>query len=228
MYQEDFERASISRVSVHKERINDKTAQPEKVSSLQKVWHISDRLTRNFLCAALVVICVYAVQSAQFPDGTTITTAVQSIVDEDWDKNLGRIQFVGNMFPETLSVFWNDTGKPDLYAPQSSRILHAWSQDEPYLSFSVKNSAVTALANGTVQSIARDENGNYIVSIAHENNFETVYYELSNCQFREGDTIQASETLGISANNEMMIFELRQEGLPLDPTHLLNLTGGAF
>lgn len=228
MYQDDFERASVAQVSVRRERADSTIPPPERNSSFQKVWHISDKLTRNFLCIALVVICVYAVQSAHFPDGATVTTAIQSIVDENWDENLGRIQFVSNMFPETLSVFWNGTDEPTLQAPSNSRILHAWNQDEPYLSLSIQNGAVTALADGIVRAISRDNNGHFTVAVSLENSYETVYHDLISCQVSEGTNVRAGEVIGKAVHDEEMVFELRQEGLPLDPTGQLNLTGGAF
>lgn len=203
------------------EHVSDDLQTHSDPAHVQTTWRISEKLTRNFLCAALVVVCVYAVQCAQLPTAGTLLTAAESILDDQWDENLGRIQFVTNMFPETLSVFWDNHQKIDLHVPANFQMHHAWTQDEPYLSFRLTDSHVAPLCQGTVQSILRNQQEEYILVISHDHGYETRYEGLSDIRVAQGDWVSDTMSLGVCASHSLL-FELRQEGCPVNPTPVLH------
>ena len=125
--------------------------------------------------------------------------------------------------PETTEVFWQINSAPALALKQESRILHTWTEEEPYIAIMLSDDSPYALADGKIRLIAHDDAGQTLVSIEHEKGYETVYYGLDACSVQEDQAVFANQPLGTVAEYRTMSFELRQEGLPVDPTPYLTL-----
>ena len=74
--------------------------------------------------------------------------------------------------------------------------------------------------------------GNYVV-IHHYNGLETIYAHLAKRLVQEGDIIQAGEVIGLGGNTGRssgphLHFEVRYEGLPLDPNELFAFENGVL
>jgi hypothetical protein len=65
-----------------------------------------ERLARNLALAGMLAITIAAMRNAELPTGTTVLTAVQQMIDNEWDDHLGKISFVGRFLPETVAVFF--------------------------------------------------------------------------------------------------------------------------
>ena len=74
--------------------------------------------------------------------------------------------------------------------------------------------------------------GNYVV-IHHYNGLETIYAHLAKRLVQEGDIIQAGEVIGLGgstgrSSGPHLHFEVRYEGLPLDPNELFAFENGVL
>jgi murein DD-endopeptidase MepM/ murein hydrolase activator NlpD len=87
---------------------------------------------------------------------------------------------------------------------------------------------VTAAARGTV--IHAGPAGSYgnLVTVRHDNGFETRYAHLSAVDVRVGDLVEPGQDVGKvgttgASTGPHLHFEVRQEGRPVDPSSLLPL-----
>ena len=205
--------------SVQKENINSLHYLPgqNKIS-----WQ--ERLSRNLALSGICLLTILAIRNAQLPNGETVLTAVQQIVDQNWDDNLGKISFVSNFFPESAAVFFETEPDPQFSTPCFGEISHAWSINEPYISYkTASNESIYSIAAGRVMTVAHSNNDNIIIRITHDNGLETLYYDLDNVQVQEGDHVTVDTCIGTGK----AIVEVRQNGLPIDPTKMLSKRTGA-
>ena len=183
------------------------------------IW--GEKLARNMALAVLLLLTVVSVRNAELPTGETVLTAVQEMIDSDWDEHLGKIDFVSNMFPETVSVFFDTAPAPSLSAPCFGQVSHAWTQDEPFIGYKADDGRVYAAGNGQIMSLAYGPMEERIVRIRHENGVETLYYGLDQVCVQEGDPVTDKTCLGTVKAGLDAAVEVRRAGVPVDPTALL-------
>lgn len=179
----------------------------------------TERLTRNAVLGALILLCITAVSTAT-QGGGSLLTAVQHSLDEDWDERLGRLTFVSAMFPDAVQVFFS-SNDDILCAPCTGTIVHAWSKDEPYIGYGVYDRAVYPAMAGTVVGIGHGQDEEKILRVSHDNGLETVYYNLSALNVAEGDAVSAQTQLGTAMEGRAVFLEVRREGIAIDPSDML-------
>ena len=180
-----------------------------------------ERITRNFLAAALVVVCVYAVRAADFPSAATVSAAAVSVTKTPWEEDLGRIRFVDSMLPDAAAVFFGDLNRPVLQVLNQSPVMHPYTQDEPYLSLRSTNAVAYALSEGTVTDLRHEPDGTFTLTLSHPDGFETRYFGLQAASLSIGDAVTRSAPIGTLFQDSCMAFALYEDGLPIDPTGLL-------
>ena len=174
------------------------------------------KLTRNTAFLMLLLVCLASIHNQQLPDGRTVLTAVQSTVDQEWDESLGRITFVDNMMPQTLSVFFQEEETYSLSLPCNGTLVHLWETHAPYVSFDTTGS-VLAIADGEVMSLSHDSTDQLSLRIRHENGLESVYYHLASTPLREGDMVSSGEAVGSLQEGHNLVLDVRRNGLSIDP-----------
>lgn len=174
------------------------------------------KLTRNTAFLMLLLVCLASIHNQQLPDGRTVLTAVQSTVDQEWDESLGRITFVDNMMPQTLSVFFQEEETYSLSLPCNGTLVHLWETHAPYVSFDTAGS-VLAIADGEVMSLSHDSADQLSLRIRHENGLESVYYHLASTPLREGDMVSSGEAVGSLQECHNLVLDVRRNGLSIDP-----------
>lgn len=174
------------------------------------------KLTRNTAFLMLLLVCLASIHNQQLPDGRTVLTAVQSTVDQEWDESLGRITFVDNMMPQTLSVFFQEEETYSLSLPCNGTLVHLWETHAPYVSFDTAGS-VLAIADGEVMSLSHDSADQLSLRIRHENGLESVYYHLASTPFREGDMVFSGDAVGSLQEGHNLVLDVRRNGLSIDP-----------
>ncbi|MBR6753686.1 MAG: M23 family metallopeptidase [Clostridia bacterium] len=174
------------------------------------------KLTRNTAFLMLLLVCLASIHNQQLPDGRTVLTAVQSTVDQEWDESLGRITFVDNMMPQTLSVFFQEEETYSLSLPCNGTLVHLWETHAPYVSFNTAGS-VLAIADGEVMSLSHDSTDQLSLRIRHENGLESVYYHLASTPLREGDMVSSGEAVGCLQEGHNLVLDVRRNGLSIDP-----------
>ena len=118
----------------------------------KKRW--GENLARNCAFAGILTLMVVSVRNAELPTGQTVLTAVQQMIDANWDSSLGKISFVSNLLPESMAVFFESDLQAELTAPCFGSVIHAWSETEPYLGYNADNGSVYAVSAGQVMSVA--------------------------------------------------------------------------
>lgn len=181
-----------------------------------------DRLGRNMALAAALILAVSALRNAALPSGETVLTAVRQIIQPQWDDHLGTIDFVGNFFPDTVAVFFESPLTLHLSAPCLGPLTHAWSQNEPYVSYqTASDQRVYAAAEGQVMAVAHGPEEELILRLRHDGGVETMYYALSRIYVQEGDRVTEETCLGEVREGQEAILEVRRAGREIDPTAYL-------
>ena len=183
--------------------------------------HWSEKLARNFALAGMAVLIITAVRNAELPSGQTVLTAVQDVIDTDWDERLGKISFVGNFVPDVVSVFFESPLTAEWTAPCFGAVDHAWSQDEPYVGYAGTDRRVFSIADGQVMSVAHGPDEEKILRVRQENGIEVMYYNLASVSVGEGDTVSVHTCIG-EALPSGVIVEVRRAGRAVDPTASLS------
>ena len=183
------------------------------------------KLTRNAAFVGLLTLMVVGVRNAQLPTGQTVLNAVQEMIEADWDSSLGKISFVSNLLPESMAVFFETDLQADLASPCFGPVVHAWSEEEPYLGYDPVNGNVYAVSAGQVMSVAHGPEEEKIVRVRHENGLESLYYNLASVNIREGDEVSAQTCLGTALAGQQALLEVRRAGRAINPTKLLTLRG---
>ena len=205
--------------------------------SAQEETHVSSRenkkpesnwkehLARNLALACMLVISVTAVRSAQLPSGETMLTAVQRMIDAEWDERLGKISFVSNLFPETVAVFFESPPDASWIAPCFGEVSHVWTESEPYVAYQSGDARVFAMASGQVMSVAHGPGEERIVRVRQDDGLEVLYYNLARSAVAEGDTVTSSTCIG-EALAEGVVIEVRRAGRAIDPTGCISPRSG--
>ena len=181
-----------------------------------------ERLSRNLALAGMLLLAISAVRNAQLPSGETVLTAVQQIVDQNWDDSLGKISFVSNFFPDSAAVFFEITPESELIAPCVGMLSHVWNENEPYIGYYVSESEkVFAIAAGKVMSVAHGNNEENIIRIAQDDGLETLYYLEEIPLVNEGDQINSNTCIGKAGRKTQIMLEVRKNGLPINPTDMM-------
>lgn len=90
-----------------------------------------------------------------------------------------------------------------------------------------EGTSIAAAYGGTVEETGTSSGrGNYIL-LSHGENLQTLYCHLSRIDVRQGDTVEAGDTIGLVGSTGMstgphLHFELRVEGIRCDPEYVLH------
>ena len=200
------------------------SAAPEKGGTVtylptEEKPHFADRLSRNLALAGMLILSITAVRNAQLPSGQTVLTAVQDIIEGNWDESLGKISFVSNLLPETVSVFFDAAPRADLTAPCfGGFVSHFWQEDEPYLGYTSEDRRVFSVAPGQVMSLAHGPGEEKILRVRQDDGLETLYYNLASVNVTEGARVNADTCLGETIPGAETVVEVRRAGRAIDPT----------
>lgn len=179
-----------------------------------------ERLARNLALAGMLMITIAAMRNAELPTGATVLTAVQQMIDGEWDDHLGKISFVGRFLPETVAVFFESSPDAELTAPCFGSLTHTWTEKEPYLVYEGEDKRVFAVAAGQVMSVSHGPDEEYILRVRLEDGLETMYYNLASIAALEGDMVTSGTCLGEALPGGAVI-EVRRAGRAIDPTGFL-------
>lgn len=214
------------RVKSRAERLLRESAQFETIPVRKNglgTWLLQlDSLVRNLAVVGGLVLVVIAVRNSSLPEAQSVFSALQEGTTMQWDESVGKLSFVNRLLPEEIQEVWNET--PDVvsvYAPMNGSVVHAWSQEEPYLLIQGNLPDVHVSADGEVMSIAHGMEEERIVRIRHGDDTETVYGNLDACIVEVGDQVLTGDLLGQVRQDQPLAFEILVEGRSVDPTHRL-------
>lgn len=164
--------------------------------------------------ATLVLLTVVGVREAAAPGGSTVLEAVQTSIESEWDENVGKLTYVGNMLTESVQVFGKSSRDDHLVSPVKAEAVQTFSANAPYLLYENAGD-VFAAASGEVLSLSHDDASRYTLRILHDNGLECLYYGLDSCVVQEGDLVDTSTLLGMSSGSAFA-FEVRRSGKAID------------
>ena len=108
------------------------------------------------------------------------------------------------------------------YGKQPHPALPEVFTDNTGIDIQTKGNKVMAVYNGTVTKIESMDDGEYLVIIAHDNNFHTLYAQMSNVKVSEGSFVYTGEALGlVSSSRKTIHFEIWNGENPENPIHWL-------
>ncbi len=181
----------------------------------------ADKLVRNFAVAGAMLLTVVAVKNASVPQAQSVFGAISQSAGMEWDESLGKLSFVGGVLPEGIQAVWSRKEDVAVFEPIAGQTLHAWSQDEPYVTFQSNLSDVRAVADGEVMSIAHGMDEERIIRVRHDDETESIYGNLETCYAQEGDRVYAGDVIATTLSGKPLVFELRKDGRSIDPEGLM-------
>lgn len=184
-----------------------------------------ERLLGNMAVAAALLISAVALRSGALPELSPAADAVLTAATDDslLDDQLGRLSFVSSLFPEASLVF----GAMDdaLALPVSGGVVvHAWSEQEPWMAWQAGSGTVTASADGEVIGVYHGNGDERLVQVLGEDGLACLYGNLGAVSVSTGDTVSAGDPIGTLLTGAEAVFEVRRDGVSIDPALFL---GGA-
>lgn len=186
-----------------------------------------EELMKNLGVAAALVLCAVALKSGAIPSARDATDAVLASVSDDTllDDHLGKLSFVSRMFPEATLVFGESSLKPLTVPVSGGMVVHAWSEEEPYTAWRTGHREVYAAGSGVVMGVYHGENEERLVQVRGEDGLSCLYGNLLHAEVQTGDQVEAGKLLGILMEGEDCVFEVRCDGISVDPAdYLRNVT----
>ena len=178
-----------------------------------------EELLKNMSVAATLVLCAVALKNDAVPGTETAVDAVLASVADDTllDDRLGKLTFVSKMLPEATLVF-GEGGQESLAMPVSGGVVvHAWSQQEPYMTWRSSTRDVQSAGDGVVMGIFHGEDEELLVQVMGDNGVECVYGNLAEVYVQPGETIAAGDAVGVLLIDQDCVFEVRVDGVSTDP-----------
>ncbi len=180
-------------------------------------------LMKNLSMSAALVLCVVALRAGAIPGIQDGVDAVLTAASGDTllDDQLGKLSFVSSIFPEATLVFGESTEGVLAMPVMSGSICHAWSREEPYLAWATDEKDVFAAMDGEVSGVFHGNGDEVLVTVSGAGGLSCVYGNLEAASVSTGDVIAAGERIGTLLPGAEMAFEVRQDGISVDPVTLL-------
>lgn len=177
---------------------------------------------RNLAVAAALVLCAVTLRTGAIPSVSDTADAVLTAATDRslLDDQLGKLSFVSTLFPEAVLVFGEQTQQ--LAQPVSGgTVVHAWSSAEPYTAWRTGSRQVCAAASGEVIGVYHGNGAERLVQVLGEDGLSCLYGNLSEVAVQLGDCVLTGDTLGTLLPGEDCVFEVRRDGISVDPARYL-------
>lgn len=184
---------------------------------------MGESLMKNMAVAASLVICAVALHSGAVPPLDKTTDAVLAAASGDTllDENLGKLSFVSSMFPEATLVFGEQQETLWSMPVTAEKVVHAWSEQEPYVGWQTKQRYVQAAVDGEVTAVFHGNGDERVIQVMSEDGITCLYGNLATCEVTTGDAVKMGDTLGILMEDAACVLEVRRNGYSVDPASVL-------
>lgn len=183
----------------------------------------TDRLLRNSAYACALLLGVLALGNVNQPWAKKASDTVERALTMhiDLDENIGALQFVRDIMPESALVFMNLSGQTALERPAEGPVSHAWSNLQPWMMFDcIAGTPVCAVGSGTVTAITPLSGDKYGVLVDHGEGVESLYAQLTEVDVAAGDAVSRGQAIG---KGDAVYFEYRMNGESVDPAGEMGL-----
>ena len=183
-----------------------------------------ERLLRNSAIACAVLLGILTLGNFDAPWAKKASDGIERALTMhiDLDENIGALQFVRNLMPESALVFMNLGGATENVRPVEGEVLHAWTNLQPWMMFRCADgAAVRSIRDGVVTAISPLSDDRYGVLLDHGEGVETLYAGLKQVDVAQGDAVDGGQAIGLCGDSAY--FEYRLSGESIDPAPVLNL-----
>ena len=184
----------------------------------------TDRLLRSSTAACALLLGILALGNIKQPWAEKASESIERALTMriDLDESIGGLTFVREIMPESALVFLNLSGGAELTRPLNAALLHPWSAVQPWLMCdSSEGAEVCAADAGTVTAVSPMSDGRVGVLLDHGGGLESIYSGLARADIAAGARVERGQALGVSGG--ALYYELREGGVPVDPTARLGL-----
>ena len=178
-----------------------------------------EELLKNMAVAAALVLCAITLRGGALPQATDVTDAVMTAVTGDTllDDQLGKLSFVSALFPEATLVFGQTSTEESLALPVSGgAVVHAWSEEEPYMAWRTSSARITSSMDGEVIGVYHGNGEERLVQVLGDDGLSCLYGNLGEVSVSAGDAI------GTLMPGADFVMEVRRDGFSVDPAALLD------
>lgn len=184
---------------------------------------LGENLMKNLGVAAALVLCAVALKGGALPGATGAVDAVLAAATDEslLDDHLGKLSFVSSLFPEATLVFGEKQDNELILPVSGGTVVHVWSSSEPYMSWRTSSRQVLAAGAGTVMGVYHGEDEERLIHIMGENGLSCLYGNLQDTQVSAGESVNPGDVLGTLLEERDCVFEVRQDGVSVDPAEYL-------
>lgn len=184
-----------------------------------------EELLKNMAVAAALVMCAITLRGGALPQAMDVTDAVMTAVTGDTllDDQLGKLSFVSALFPEATLVFGQTSPGEALAMPVSGgSVVHAWSEDEPYMAWRTGSAQITSSMDGEVIGVYHGNGEERLVQVLGDDGLSCLYGNLGEVSVSMGDAVSAGDSIGTLMPGADFVMEVRRDGYSVDPAVLLD------
>lgn len=181
---------------------------------------LSERLLRNTAVACALILVAMAVTSIDAPWSRKAAEGIRQALtmNVELDEQIGGLQFVQRLMPESALVFWNLESNANV--PVAGEISHEYSAQQPWQEYATETDApVRAALDGIVAAVGENANGEWTAMINHADGLQTIYAFMEEADVRVGEELLAGSIVGRASGR--LYFEARSDGAAIDPAEVL-------
>lgn len=182
-----------------------------------------EEFLKNMAVAAALVVCAAALRSGAVPSLTQPADAVLAAVSGDplLDEQLGKLSFVSALFPEATLVFGEQTEEALVMPVSGAVVAHAWSEAEPYISWTCASGRVISSLAGEVSGVYHGNDEERIIQVTADNGLSCLYGNIETAAVAAGDAVRTGDVLGTLLPGAECVMEVRRNGFSVDPAVLM-------
>lgn len=185
-----------------------------------------DIILQSAVCL-VILLSVVTFRNIDTPVTNQISDGLSQAVSMDIDigDNLGQLQFVQNIMPESVLTFWSATADAPktLVPPMDGEVVVNYTPDQPGILIRGEGQQVSCAADGEVVSVREGQEGDFILRIRHDGGVETLYGFLQGVKIAPGDRVYAGQDVGIampSSGEYQVYFQAFSQDEPFDPVSM--------
>jgi len=161
-------------------------------------------------------------------ENTELSSAVNSLNEElaeaDKEKQLAEVTLSEQSIPTGFPLDGSASLIQDQAAAQGNDT--ALEDDKRVVFTATVGTAVMAAGTGVVSYVSDDANYGHVITIDHQNGYETIYYTSANVRVKKGDEVIKGDIICIMiTENELLAYQIKQDGAFIDPMSLMEIAG---
>jgi murein DD-endopeptidase MepM/ murein hydrolase activator NlpD len=201
----------------------------------------SSLFRKIFICAVIIAL-VLALKYMDTDFSKLVVGYVRDAITNqmDIDAALGKLKFVSDYLPESVTVFGGQLGDEDgeadksdnlapfFFIPAEGKVIRRFGPGNSGITISGnKNNNVYAVADGIVVDVGDDAEGLKYIRIDHGENIRTLYKGCSQVLVETGERTTKGQNIGIMGGSTpegyTLFFEAQVDNEAVDPLKLIDL-----